>query len=184
MAEIIEKYLTWASKWLMYLTALSLLAMMLHVFADVALKYVINQPIPGTAEIVAHYYMVAAVFMPMPFVEIRNSGISVDMIYNLLGAKLRRVLLLLAYVGQIVFFSILAYQSALDAWKAFQIKEFISSQIVVYVWPATFILPVGLFFAALVSLLRLFQIMTRSDWESITNFDTEAEPDHPVKETL
>ena len=167
MARAVENALAFLSRLLVHATALCLAAMMLHVFADVVLKYLANNPVPGTAEVVAHYYMVAAVFLPLPFVEIRNSAISVDLFYNFFGAWPRWVMLVLAYAGQTVFFALLAYQSSLDAWASFGIGEYVMSQVRVTVWPAAFFLPIGFGVACLVSLLRIFQLFTRKDWEDL-----------------
>lgn len=184
MAQTIERVLALLSRLLIYAAAFFLTAMMLHVFTDVVLKYLMNQPIPGTDEIVARYYMVAAVFLPLPFVEIRNSGISVDLFYNMFGPAVRRAMLLFAYVGQVIFFTLLAYQSSFDAWQSFSIREYVSAQIIVTVWPASFFLPIGFGIAALVSILRIFQVLTRDDWELVCGYATDVEPDRPAKESL
>ena len=39
--------------------AVAVIALMLHVVADVAMRNLTNTPIPATFEIVTHYYMVA-----------------------------------------------------------------------------------------------------------------------------
>lgn len=165
--SVIEIWLERLSRLLIIVTGMFLAAMMLHVFADVAMKYLFNSPIPGTAEVVAHYYMVAAVFLPLPYVETRNVGIAVDLFYNIFGASGRRATMFLALVGQIVFFGLLAYQSSLDAWHSFEIGEYISSQIIVTIWPATFFLPLGFSLAGVVSVLRIVQLVTRPDWEEV-----------------
>lgn len=166
-SSLVAKWLARLSRLLISISGLLLAAMMIHVFADVLLKHTISKPIPGTAEFVAHYYMVAAVFLPLPLVEIRNNGISVDLLYNIFGDRLRRGMLLFALVGQTVFFGLLSYQSSLDAWHSFEIKEFISSQIVIPIWPAAFFLPAGFALAGAVSVLRIVQLLTRSDWEEV-----------------
>lgn len=177
MADTIERMLARLSRLLMYAAGLILAAMMLHVFSDVVLKYLLNSPIPGTDEIVARYYMVAAVFLPLPFVEMRNSGISVDLVYNMVSRLAQRTMLLIAYVAQTAFFGLLAYQSAFDAWKSFTIGEYVSTQIIVTVWPASFFLPVGFAIATLVSILRIFQVLTRSDWQRVCDHGADLEAD-------
>ena len=109
-----ESILTVLSTILGWLSALCITLMMVHIFADVVLKYTLKLPIVGTAEIVAYYYMLAAVFLPLPLVELRNAGVSVTLLYDMISRKtVRRVLLVLAYIGQVVFFAILSYQSGL-----------------------------------------------------------------------
>ena len=78
------------------LAALALFLMMLHVTADVLGKYLLNRPIPGTAEVVASYYMVAAVFLPLAWVEVRQGSIVMELLYALLPNTLKRWVYLLA----------------------------------------------------------------------------------------
>ena len=59
--------LDWLSNRLLEISGLLLLVMMLHVTLDVALKYLLNQPVPGTLEVVSYYYMVGTVFLVMVF---------------------------------------------------------------------------------------------------------------------
>lgn len=180
--QLIERLLSICARIMIWAAGFSLAAMMLHVFSDVALKYLLNQPIPGTAEVVARYYMVAAVFLPLPFVEIRNSGISVDLFYMMFGRSLRRVIVALAYLGQTIFFSLLAYQSFWDALKSYAKSEYVDGQIIVVVWPASFFLPLGFGLATLVSVLRIAQTLIRTDWQNIVEYNASAEADRPIEE--
>lgn len=162
----IESILTVLSNILGWLSALCITLMMVHIFADVALKYTLKLPITGTAEIVAYYYMLAAVFLPLPLVELRNAGVSVTLLYDMISRKtVRRILLVLAYIGQVVFFAILAYQSGFDALESLSKFEIVEGQTKLYIWPATFILPLGLGVAAIVSVFRIFQVLLLPDWE-------------------
>ncbi|WP_108258537.1 TRAP transporter small permease [Mangrovicoccus ximenensis] len=182
--QAIERILTLSAKLLVWLSGAFLLAMAVHVCLDVGMKYFLNKPIPGTAEIVARYYMLAAVFLPLAFVEARNTGISVDLFYGMFGPRLRRACVVLAFIGQLAFFSLLTWQSFHDAMKAMAKNEYIDGQITVYTWPATFMLPAGLGFAAAISLLRLVQALTRDDWEEVTTFARPMAGHTEVKEPV
>lgn len=142
--------------------------MMVHVFGDVALKYLINQPIIGTAEVVAYYYMVAVVFLPLPLVEFRNAGVSVTLFYEMVkNSSIKRLIMMFAFIGQIIFFAMLAYQSGLDALVSLSKFEIVEGVTVIYIWPATFFLPLGLGVAAIVSLLRFLQVLFLPEWQEI-----------------
>ena len=56
-----------------------IILLMLHITADVAGKYFFNRPIIGTLEIVSRYYMVAVVFLPLAYVQIRRQHLTVEM---------------------------------------------------------------------------------------------------------
>lgn len=166
--KIFEKILLLLSNLLAWLSALCITLMMVHVFGDVALKYVLKKPIIGTAEVVAYYYMVASVFLPLPLVEFRNAGVSVTLFYDIMSnSSIRRMIMLFAFIGQVIFFGMLAYQSGLDALESLSKFEIVEGQTTLYIWPAAFFLPLGLGVAALVSLLRFFQILLIPDWEQI-----------------
>ena len=52
--------------------------MMLHIVADVLAKWLFNYPIVGTLEIVANYYMVALIFLPLAYVQRAGGHIIVE----------------------------------------------------------------------------------------------------------
>ena len=166
--DTIERLLGWISRALVVVASICLLAMMVHVGSDVAGKYLLNQPIPGTAEIVAYYYMIGVVFLPLPFVEVRNTGISVDLFYNRFARPLRRAVLVLAFIVQALFFGVLAYQSSIDAFNFYNAGEMVEGLINVQIWPGRFFLPVGLGLAAIIGTLRAVQVLIRDDWEEVT----------------
>lgn len=168
MNRAVEGSLRFLSNLLIAVAGISLAMMMVHVIADVALKYLANAPIPGTAEIVAHYYMVAAVFLPLPLVELNNRAIYVDLFYHMMRPLLQRGCMLLAYGAQIAFFGVLAWQTSHDAMAAYAKGDLVEGIINVVVWPGRFFLPLGFWLAVAVSALRFIQVLTRSDWVECT----------------
>ena len=77
--------------------AVAILAMMLHVAADVILKVALNAPIMGTLEIVSFIYMVACTFLPLPHVLASRGLIVVELFTQNMAP--RNVLRLDAIVG-------------------------------------------------------------------------------------
>ena len=61
----VGKLLTTLANFSLWLGALALVAMMVHVTADVVLKITLNWPVAGTLEIVSYVYMVACTFLPL-----------------------------------------------------------------------------------------------------------------------
>ncbi|MEM5495643.1 TRAP transporter small permease [Hoeflea sp. AS16] len=142
--------------------ALALLLMMLHVTADVIGKYVFNAPIPGTAEVVASYYMVAAVFLPLAWVEIREGSIIVELIYQMFGRRAKTLCLLIATALSALFYGGLAWLSFAPAVQAWRIGEIVEGAWRVVIWPTKFLLPLGLALACLVMVLRMIDIISGS----------------------
>lgn len=148
-----------AAHMLAVVAAMALLAMMLHVTADVIGKYVFNTPIPGTAEIVASYYMVSAVFLPLAWVEITEGSITVELLYDLFGRRAKALILFVATALSALFYGGLVWLSWTPAVKAWRIGEVVEGTWRVVIWPTKFLLPVGLALACLVMVLRLIEII-------------------------
>ncbi|WP_226553778.1 TRAP transporter small permease [Celeribacter naphthalenivorans] len=163
----VTRVLNMAAWALMLVCMICLVSMMVHVTAHVSWRFVTGEPITGTPEIVSRYYMVAIVFLTIPLVEMRNSGIVVDLFYDLFGRSFQRLCAALAYIGQGLFFGFLTYRSFWDAIDSFAKREFVDAQIPITVWPASFFLPLGFGLAVLISTLRLVQVATRPDWHRL-----------------
>ena len=78
------------SQGLAFLGAVGVLAMMVHVCADVLSRTLTGASLPATVEIVSYYYMVLVAFLPLAWVERRNAMISVEFIVFLLTPRWRR----------------------------------------------------------------------------------------------
>ena len=67
---------------------LAILPMMLHVATDVALRNLVNRPVPATYEIVTqYYYMSALAFVPLAWMERSRGMIAVEVTGSLLGPR-------------------------------------------------------------------------------------------------
>ena len=146
---------TWLSRNLSIVAGLALVLMMVHIVADVVLKFMFNQPIPGTPEIVAYYYMVTAVFFGLAYVEIKGKHITVDLLYNHMPPLMKRIALAIGCLLSALFFSLLAYQTWLDALQAYRIGQIAMGSAALPIWPARFVLPLGFGMVALASVARL-----------------------------
>lgn len=142
-----------------WLAGLTTMLMMVHITADVALKYIFNWPIPGTLEIVSAYYMVAAVFLPIAVVELYRSSISVDTMYQFLPRSIKFLCMVLVFVASAVVYLTLAWTSWGDALRSFAVGEVMMGTVSVSVWPSRFLMPVSLFMAGIVCLWHLGRLL-------------------------
>ncbi len=133
----------------------ALVLMMVHVVADVLMKFVFNIPITGTPEIVAYYYMVAAVFLALAYVELTGKHITVDLLYNHMSPPTKRVAQAVGYLSSALFFSLLTYSTWFDAVEAYRIGQIAMGSAALPIWPSRFVLPLGFAVVALTSLVRL-----------------------------
>lgn len=140
---------------LAWLAGLSVALMMFHVMADVLGKYLFHMPVPSTAEVVANYYMIACVFLALAYIEARGSAISVDLVYDNVGQRAQARMRKLGQVGTLAFYAGLGWFSWDVAMRAFSINETVDGLWRVTVWPAKFMLPLGLAVACVVLLLKI-----------------------------
>ncbi|MDR5652637.1 TRAP transporter small permease subunit [Ruixingdingia sedimenti] len=152
MVKIAEK-LTFLLGWI---AGLTVVLMMIHVMVDVIGKYVFNAPLPGTAEVVAAYYMIGCVFLPLAWVEASGGSIVVEVIYEKVSPRARRVMLKLADIVSIIYYSVLGWFSWGVATHAWRINETVDGIWRITTWPAKFLLPFGFAIAVIVIVLRLF----------------------------
>lgn len=138
-----------------WVAGLTVVLMMLHVMIDVIGKYVFNAPLPGTAEVVAAYYMIACVFLPLAWVEASGGSIVVEVIYERCSPAVQAVMLKIADVVCIVYYAVLGWFSWDVAMRAWRIDETVDGIWRITTWPAKFLLPFGFALAVVVILLRL-----------------------------
>lgn len=136
----------------------ALALMMLHVNLDVLCRTLFNAPVPGTLEIVSHWYMVAAVFLPLALVERLNAHISVEIVSQHLRGRALVGLLIAASLLSAGYFAILAWQTGIDAIEKFEVREITLGQIELAVWPTRFFLPFGCGLLALLLLYKAWRL--------------------------
>lgn len=177
MIAVMETLLRGSSRFLMVIVGACILLMMVHVTADVTLKLVFNAPLHGTSELVGNYYMIGAVFLTIPLVELENRQIYVDLFFNMMARWMQVAAMVVVYLLQIGFFGALGYESLMDAIESIQKREIVEGYYKIIIWPARCMLPLGFLLAMLVSAVRLVQTVLRHPGAAITAGapDTDAE---------
>ena len=104
---------------------LAAVLMLFQVSLDILGKFLFGTPVPGTAEVVASYYMIALVFMALPLIEKRQDAIVVDLLYERFGPRLQRVCRIAALVFTLVFYLAFAWITFGIAMKSMAIREVI-----------------------------------------------------------
>lgn len=137
-----ERWIDRAILVMLIVAGAGLVAMMLHVTADVLMRYFFNWPIRDTIETASYYYMILVVFLPLAFVERKSEHIEVELFVQLLGVRPRNLLYVAGRLFSMVFFGILAYVSWIDAIDYARIRETpMGSDL--EIWPSRFALPIG-----------------------------------------
>jgi TRAP-type C4-dicarboxylate transport system permease small subunit len=146
---------------LLFIAGIGLIAMMLHISADIAMSLIFNRPIAVTSAIVTQYYMIAVAFLPIVAAELRGTHIGITLLTDLLPRGARRgldtvVLALMAAVYALL--TAQAWDQASDKWgvQAYMVEQ--TSRILV--WPSFFMVPVA--FGAMALLLGIKVLLTLS----------------------
>ena len=134
------------------------LAAILHIAADVSLKYLFAAPIPGTIIYVSNYYMTAIVFLPLVSAELRNQHIAVDLWPSRLPRAFDRAILRLVWALSAAVYGLLAWNTLIDANRKFDEGEFVLDQGgQVSTWPSYYLLPIGFTLIAALLLCKIIK---------------------------
>ena len=160
-------HLDTAIRWLALATAglavLAIVAMMAHVNADVFGRVLFDTPLPGTIEIVSHWYMVALAFLPLAYVERVDGHIDVELLAPLQPPRLRRINLAVAKLVAAGYYGLLAYVSADRALEKWAIGEYAMGSIAFVIWPTRFFIPVGVGLLAVLLVVKSLRILLNGD---------------------
>ena len=138
------------------LGTLLLLLMVLHITCDVAARYLLNSPLPGTIEIVINYHMITIGFLSLCFTEEKNRNISVELVADLLPQSTQRRLDVVAHLVSVVVFGFLTYRNWFEAVKKFEIKAYVTQGSTdIPIWPAYFVVPIGCALVCIVAFYKL-----------------------------
>ena len=142
--------------------ALGLVAMTVHVNVDVVGKYLFTAPAPATIEMVSYYYMAAVAMLPLAALERRGSLVHVDLVYQGLPPRMRRILHPAALVVAAAYCVAAAYAAWEPAVRAWSIGAYAGTSVTVATWPTRFIPVAG--FGLLAAVLALKAVSLVRDW--------------------
>ena len=137
--------------------------MMAHVTADVTLRSLAGRPLPGTAEVVTAWYMVAVACLPWASLERNDAHLRVTAATRLLPARARGAVEVAVRLGLICWIGLFAWQSAAQAAKQ-TAREEVQQAGAAYlpVWPARWLLPLAAALMAGWVVLALVRSMRRA----------------------
>ncbi|MGI6247391.1 MAG: TRAP transporter small permease subunit [Pseudochelatococcus sp.] len=138
------------------LGGLSIMAMMVHIGADVILRTFFGHSLPGTLEITAHWYMVVTVFAPLALLQLNGDHVIVDIATHSMTPRGRA--LLNAFVGVLAVVLLYYWFSAAFelALRRTAQREYVEYGIeMLPVWPVRWI-----YVASIAALLLAFCVTT------------------------
>jgi len=124
------------------LAAFTIALMILSTTMDATARYLLNSPIPGVFEL-NEVLLVICVYLGLAWTQIERGHIRVTAFLMRLSDETEVKFIILAWVVTFIFIFILAYQSAIGAWEAFQIREFRWGSVQMPIWWAKALVPIG-----------------------------------------
>ncbi len=103
-------------------SAFVVLVMMLLITTDVILRYLFNNPLPGTYEI-SEGLMVIIIFLALANTQARKGHLRVVMIVSRMPLKVRTAFELFALLFSLSVLSLIAWQGAIAALRAWRLEE-------------------------------------------------------------
>jgi TRAP-type C4-dicarboxylate transport system permease small subunit len=143
---------TGIARFMGYVGALAVVAMMLHISLDVILRNAFRISMNTVPEIVARYYMTALCFLPLGWLEMRRQMISVELLDFALSNRARRVSDAMVMALATIVYAMLAWTNwhkAIAETKVGTLVEIASYKMPV--WHSFYIAPIGFTLAALTS---------------------------------
>lgn len=144
------------SNLLAYLAGIAVIAMMMHVVADVLSREILSQPLDGTVEIVSFYYMVAVTFLPLAYVSHHEGHIMVELFTRGLKPRAMSILelvVLLVSLAFTVWMFTAAWDAALESYEDNEMWE--TSDDLIIIWPSRFLYPLGVLLMGIYLIYRV-----------------------------
>ncbi len=165
------RFLSMVTNLMTVIGGLAIALMMLHITLDVASRYLLNSPIPGTISIVSYYYMVIAVFIPLAFAEQKGAHISVELVTARLPLWMQHNLERLSFLLSTTVFSLLTVRT----WEEAEKKRSFGASVIqgndaIPIWITYYVLPIGCGLMTLVVCYKLVSscLGTRSGLDTST----------------
>ena len=133
--------------------AVFMTAMMLHIVADVLSKWIFNYPLIGTLEVVANYYMVGLIFLPLSYVQRKGSHIAVAIFTDKMAARARAILDIAIGIFLAVYAVGFVWRTGVEAIRKTAEFEYLEATgVLITIWPVRWVLPVGFAVMGLIAL--------------------------------
>ena len=141
----IDRLLAAVANILALAAGVGMVLMMGHIVADVAWKYALNDPIDGTTEVVAAYYMTAIVFLPFAYVALTREHLDVTLFTHRLSGLPLKILSLLGLAATALYLGFICYHGIVEAIRRTAEGEAWETSVkLLGVWPGRWFLPIGM----------------------------------------
>ena len=171
----IRRAIVWLCTAQIFLAGVAMVLMMVHICADAALRTLFNTSFPGTLEIVSFYYMVSVVFLPLAYIQLQRGHVIIELFTNGLSYRTNAVIDGIVYTLATIamaYFTMAAFEKAV---KMTELGEFVLGVILVYTWPARWLVVAGTGVMSIVYALSAIEEFATAFGKNARDPDT---PDH------
>jgi TRAP-type C4-dicarboxylate transport system permease small subunit len=145
---------------LAFVAASMLVLMTVHVVLDASGRYLFSFPLDGTMEIVAHYYMVGLIYLPLAYVQRNKSHIVAEIFTQNLGQRPRLFLDAAIGILMVAYVALFTWRTGMEAYeKSLALEHLEAMEFFVYIWPGRWFLPIGFAVMGIYALLQTIQSM-------------------------
>lgn len=141
-------------KALVVIAACVMVAVMLIVTADVAMRYFFIRPIAWAYDVIGLYLMATIFFLALPYSLGQHSHISVDVVVHQIPRRLRHAIEALGYAAISVIFGLLVWLTADRLGVAFINSEIVDGAVSLPAWIAQVPVLIGTVVLAIHCLIR------------------------------
>lgn len=141
VVRVFNSFLTPTSKVFIVIAGAVVTAMMFLTFFDVALRYVLNEPISGSLEI-TEYLMILLVIFSLGYTGMHKGHIRVDLILMYLPKRAVKIMDVFAYLISAIFYILICWRAVLNGMLV-QKDQLTSAVLFIPVYPFAYIVIIG-----------------------------------------
>lgn len=150
--KLIETLVVRFSLWLYWAGAICVVLMVAHIGVDVVARLAFGRPTIGMVETVTNYYMIAACFLPLGYVQYRRNLLTVEAFTHSMPRQWLRIVDIGALTVSAGIAAALTWHSFLKAVDQTQRGEYLDITVFDFpLWPARWMLVFG--YAAVILVL-------------------------------
>jgi TRAP-type mannitol/chloroaromatic compound transport system permease small subunit len=146
--------------WLLLLGTVGMIAAMLVGVADVVGTEFLGRPVLGTLEF-TESTMVLVVFGALAYAQERRAHIRVELLYSQVGARGKSFMEAVTHIVAFIFFALIAWQGVGELLYSWEMKEATMGSVRFPLYPARFLLLLGVSLLMLRLAIDIVQDITR-----------------------
>jgi TRAP-type C4-dicarboxylate transport system permease small subunit len=157
LAGFTERVLSPVTKFFSKIGSGILVVMVIITVADVIGRRFLNLPVKGSYEL-GEMLLVIVVFFNLPYTEIQDGNVSIDILFIRFGQRTQRIIQSLMYILFLVISILFAWQLfvlAFDEWS----EGFITTVLKIPTYPVIFLAAIGCVLLSFVVLVRLLLLI-------------------------